>query len=326
MDFPFVSPINQSKLVKRPNGLVDEEGNTFPITNGLFDFTYPKVLPDSDQQSLNWYKNNSATYDEYLPLTFQTFGVNEDEERNKLISALNINPTDTILETGCGTGRDSIKIIEKLGKEGRLFLQDLSPDIIDIAKDKIQKLNVKTKVNLSIANACYLPFKDNFFDKVFHFGGLNTFGDIKRSFKEIARVVKPGGRVVVGDESMPPWLRDTEFGKVLMNSNHHYKYEIPLKDLPVEARNVRIDWVIGGVFFVIAFDLEKGEPPANLDFPIPGPRGGTHRTRFYGHLEGVSPNAMKLAKIAREKSDLSMHDWLNEAIIKHAKRALDEEA
>ena len=60
-------------------------------------------------------------------------------------------------------------------------------------------------------------------DRTFHFGGINTFGDIKRAFSEMVRVTKPNGRIVVGDENMPVWLRNTEFGKI-MNSNPHYKY------------------------------------------------------------------------------------------------------
>ena len=168
-----------------------------------------------------------------------------------------------------------------------------------------------------------MPFSENFFDKVFHFGGLNTFGDIRRSFQEIVRVTKPGGRVVVGDESMPPWLRDTEFGKILINSNKHYEFDLPLKHLPIEARNVKIEWIIGGVFYVISFDIGEGAPSADFDFIIPGARGGTHRTRYYGNLEGLSEEAVALAKEAREKTKLSMHEWLNKAIKEYAERSLN---
>lgn len=119
---------------------------------------------------------------------------------------------------------------------------------------------------------------------------------------------------------MPQWLRDTEFGKVLMNSNPHYKFDLPLDYLPVEARNVRIDWIIGGVFYVISFDVGEGIPYANLDFEIPGVRGGTHRTRYYGHTEGLSPEAIELAKKAREISGKSMFDWLNDAVIEAARK------
>ena len=88
----------------------------------------------------------------------------------------------------------------------------------------------------------YLPFPDNYFDIYYHFGGFNTFSDKKRAFKEINRVVKKGGKVIVGDESMPSWLRDSEFGKILINSNPHYKYNLPLKHLDPKSRNVKIEY------------------------------------------------------------------------------------
>ena len=65
-----------------------------------------------------------------------------------------------------------------------------------------------------------------------------------------------------------------------------------MKFLPTEARNVQINWLLGGVFYVITFEVGSGEPSADFDFEIPGLRGGTHRTRFEGMLEGV-PKELK---------------------------------
>ena len=53
---------------------------------------------------------------------------------------------------------------------------------------------------------------------------------------------------------------------------------------------------------------------ADVDFKIPETRGGTHRTRYYGHLEDITEEVIKLAYKAREKSGHSMHDWLDEII------------
>ena len=321
----YSSPIDFSKLSIEGKYYVDNSGNKFSIENGIPNFVYPLTLSESDLESLKWYQVNSKNYDEYLPLTFETFKVSEELERNKLIQELKINQTDIVLEIGCGTGRDSEIIAKHLGKDGKLFLQDISPEILDIAVEKFSKLSFETEIFFSLANSCYLPFSDHTFDKLFHFGGLNTFGDIKRFFSEAVRVTKPGGRIVVGDESMPAWLRDTEFGKILMNSNHHYKFDLPLNYLPVEARNVKLEWFIGGVFYYISFDVGVGEPYANLDFEIPGVRGGTHRTRFYGHLEGLSREAIQMAQKAREKSGKSMHNWLNEAVLSVASKELNNE-
>jgi len=272
---------------------------------------------------LEWYKNNAEVYDEFLPLTFQTFKCNEDEERDLLIEMLQLSGNESVLELGCGTGRDSERIARRLSSEGKLFLQDISYDILKVGVQKFKTLDLMPQVEFALANAYYLPFADQTFDRVFHFGGLNTFGDQRRTFREIVRVCKRGAKVVIGDESMPVWLRDTEFGRVLMNSNPHYKYALPLEYLPVEARNVKVEWIIGGVFYVITFDIGEGPPYANLDFEIPGQRGGTHRTRYYGHIEGVSSDAQALAVQAAKATGKSMYRWLDDSIKATAKRDLN---
>jgi ubiquinone/menaquinone biosynthesis C-methylase UbiE len=320
----FVSPIDLSSLTAERRGYSDAHGNFFPLIDGVPNFIYPEHLHDHDLASLQWYKENADKYDEYLPLTFETFGVSEQAERQRLINALELSDHHSVLEIGAGSGRDSMNIASQLGVKGRLYLSDISIDIFKHTVQKFEKASFLPAVHLFLANGSNLPLPDQAFDRVFHFGGINTFGDIKKAFSEMVRVCKPGGRIVVGDENMPVWLRSTEFGKILMNSNPLYKDHIPFGALPVEARNVKVEWFIGGVFYFISFDVGIGEPYADLDFEIPGIRGGTHRTRFYGQLEGVEPVAVELARKARELSGLSMHSWLNRAIKEVALRELGE--
>jgi ubiquinone/menaquinone biosynthesis C-methylase UbiE len=304
--------------------LVDAQGHRFAIRDGIPDLSYPPQLPPSDQDALAYYQREADVYDQYLPLTFGTFGVDEVAARNSMIDGLALQPASKVLDMGCGSGRDSELIAKRLSAAGRLYLQDLSPAILNHAVTRMKESAVPTA--FAVANGYHLPFADHYFDACYHFGGLNTFGDIRRAFAEMTRVTRPGGKVVVGDESMPPWLRETEFGRILMNSNPHYRYDLPLEHLPVEARNVSLRWIIGGVFYVFEFEVGIGEPTAAYDFAIPGPRGGTHRTRYYGHLEGVAPDVKALAQKARAKSGKSMHAWLNETVRRAAEAELDDDA
>ncbi len=297
-----------------------DDAHHYPIQDGVPDFTYPKQLAASDAEAKAYYDVKADEYDAYLPLTFETFGVDEIAERNRMIDDLCLKPDSVVLETGAGSGRDSELILKRLGAGGKLFVQDISPKLFEKARQRLSQHSPAPAFFLS--NACYLPFPDKMFDAVYHFGGLNTFSDISRAFKEAVRVTKHGGKVVMGDESMPPWLRDSEFGKVLMNSNPHYVYPLPLAHLPVEARETRLRWIIGEVFYVIDFVVGVGTPPANLDFPIPGPRGGTHRTRYYGRLEGVSEEAKRAAHDAATRSGKSMHDWLSELVLREAEKKI----
>lgn len=303
--------------------LSSEAGHRFNIVDGTPNFIYPFELPESDRVSLQQSEDRVEGYDKYLPLTFSTYGENEQAVRNAMADKLNLQPHHWVLETGAGTGRDSEIIAQRLNSDGRLYIQDISPSFL---RKNIERLaSSPTRVEAALANGYYLPFADNSFDAYFHFGGINSFGDIKRAFAEMARVTKPGGKVVVGDESMPPWLRQTDFGRILMNSNPEFRYEIPLDKLPIEARKPRVEWIIGGVFYVIDFTVGEGEPEADLDFLIPGVRGGTHRTRLHGHLEGITEEAKQLAYQARARSGKSMHQWLDDVVRAAAKRDLGQD-
>lgn len=298
-----------------PNGL------TFPIERGIPDLAYPAVLPEPDAFARRIYDQVADVYDEYLPLTFTTFSADETDARNRMVERLQLAPGHRVLEVGAGTGRTSKFIAERLRGEGHIYVHDISRGILEKAVENLASESVPRSFVLS--NAVYLPFPDNYFDSVFHFGGLNMFSDIRRALAEMVRVVKPGGRIVVGDESVPPWLRHTEFGKVLMNSSTHYEGHLPLEHMPVEARDVVIEYIIGGVFYLLSFTAGVGEPTADFDFEIPGARGGTHRTRMYGQLEGVSAEVKELAQRARAKRDISMHRWLDEAVREAARRDLE---
>ncbi|MGE0753999.1 MAG: methyltransferase domain-containing protein [Alphaproteobacteria bacterium] len=287
-------------------------GNRYPIRNGLPDFTYPFTLEASDEEARQYYNEKADEYDAFLPLTFDTFKEDETAVRNRMIDDLNLKPDSMVLEVGAGSGRDSELILKRLDRDGQLFLQDISPGIFSKAVEKLKHATPAPAFFLS--NGSYLPFADNSFDATYHFGGLNTFANIKRAIAEAVRVTKVGGKVVIGDESMPVWLRDTEFGKVLMNSNPHYRYGLPLECMPVEARKTRLRWIVGEVFYVIDFEVGEGTPAADLDFEIPGPRGGTHRTRYYGHMEGVTPEVKRAAQEAARHSGKSLHQWLCDTI------------
>ena len=328
----YVCPLNRTSLRlsinQQLNGdIVDgtlhsDSGLVFRIVAGVPDFTYPTILSESDRTSKDWYDANAAVYDDYLPLTFNTFKEDEAAVRQDLVSRLRLQPQHKVLELGAGTGRDSVLIAEQLSAEGELHLQDLSLAVLMQSFEKLAFCRVP--IAFHVGNAAYLPYPDQYFDSVFHFGGLNTFADIKRFMAECVRVTKPGGRIVIGDENMPTWLRETEFGRVLMNSNPHYKYELPLEHMPVQARKVKLEWIIGGVFYVIEFEVGQGVPEGDFDFQIPGPRGGTHRTRYFGHLEGVTQGTRQLAQQAREISGKSMHDWLDDVVAKAAREIIGQ--
>jgi hypothetical protein len=84
--------------------------------------------------------------------------------------------------------------------------------------------------------------------------------------------------------------------------------------LPETAREVCVRWLLGNAFYVIAYLVGEGHPKIDLDLPIPGKRGGTHRTRYFGVLEGVTVEARDLAVREAERSGLSVSAWLDRVV------------
>ena len=300
--------------------LVSASGTRFALVDGVPDFTWPQQLGVRERETISFYDGRADAYDMNLPLTFSTFGENETEVREAMADRLRIQPGMTVLEIGSGTGRDSEVLARRLGGKGRLFCQDIARSMLERNRARLGAAGLSA--DHSVANASCLPFADRSIDAVFQFGGVGEFSDIAGFFREVVRVTRPGGRVVVGDESMPPWLRKTMFARMLTQTNPQFDAPVPLEHVPVEARDVNLRWIIGGTFFLLDFTLGEGEPQADIDFPIPGPRGGTHRSRYFGRLEGVKPETKALAMQAREKLGISMHDWLDALVRQEAERVL----
>ena len=321
---PWVSPIDFSRLEVQENGFRDKYRKYNKLFGkDIFNFVHPEELNNIDQKAFDFYEGRSDDYDKYLHLTFKTYGEDEDITRNKMIDLLDIKGNSKVLEVACGTGRDSILIEKRLNNDGQLCLTDISGDMLEKAYKKLE--NSKKNIFFSTANAIHLPFPDNYFDALFSFGGLGEFSDPTLFFKEAIRVCKKGASIVVGDENLPIWQRETNFGQILSNYNKQFLAEVPFNALPKEARQVKCQWIIGGVFYLISFKVGEGEPYANFDFQIPGKRGGTHKTRFYGNLEGVSESTKVAALKAREKLGISMHEWLDKLIKEEAEKIINEE-
>ncbi len=325
-DFYFISPQTHEKLTLDESTSVKSfktsSGIEYNFVDGIPDFIFPPKLSLQEKNTLEFYESRADVYDKFLFQTFKTHNENEIDTRNTFIDKLQISSSSKVLEVACGTGRDSELIAKRLGKNGRLVLQDISHSMLNICRQKIEAFDIPK--DYCISNAAYLPFPDHYFDATYSFGGLGEFPDIKRSLSEMVRVTKVGGKVVVGDESMPPWLRHTYFSKVLVKTNPQFLAEVPLEEIPVDARKLVLQWVIGGVFYLIDFEVGNGEPVGNFDYEIEGVRGGTLRTRLEGELEGVTKEAKELAHKAAKAKGVSLHTWLDTLVKKAAEADLNK--
>jgi ubiquinone/menaquinone biosynthesis C-methylase UbiE len=302
--------------------LISDTGIRFDISDFIPDFTWPKELANIDDVTRAHYDKLANEYEKFADIPFRTFHQSNEEVREKITAKLSLKPNDKVLEIGGGDGRGAEYILKYLQGEGELYFQELSPSFLMQAKKRLHEYG--QRVNYSIANASYLAFPDNHFDAAHHFGGISTFAEKERCLKELCRVVKPGGKIVVGDEGLGPWLKGTQMAKIMINSNPLIGIDVPIASIPVEARDVCVEWIMLGAYYIIDFKVGEGEPIADYYVKIPSERGGNHWIRYYGHLEGVSDETKKLAYAAQKKQGISMHDWLEKVVREAAQNQIEK--
>lgn len=320
----YACPYTHAKLSQDGASLKSPSGRSFAVENGIPVFLDAAKLGTLEKKTQTEYDLVADEfYDNAVDWLFESFYEEEDKVRNGMVDLLDLKPRSRVLEIGCGTGRDSFRIAQRLGKGGVFFLQDLSRNMVLKTQKTMeaygQKNSLECGTHYFISDGLHLPFPERSFDAVFHFGGFNNFSHPKESLKEFTRITKIGGKIVVGDESVPPWLKGTEFAEIVCVNNPLFRHRAPLRAIPEGARNVTVRWVLGGCFYLIDFSVDEGTPRLNLDLPHKGRRGGTMRTRYYGQLEGVSLAAKKKAQAAAAKQGLSLHEWLDRLIRKEAK-------
>jgi ubiquinone/menaquinone biosynthesis C-methylase UbiE len=308
--------------------LVSAAGQHYPVRNGVPIFLPAGMLSETEQETQAEYDASAdEKYDAAVDWLFQSFYENEDDVREQMIDLVQLKADARVLEIGSGTGRDSFRIARRLGAQGEFFVQDLSERMVLKTRARLEtekvNLGLTADINYFVSTARYLPFDSGYFDAVFHFGGFNNFSEPKKTLAEMTRIVKQGGRVVFGDEALPPWLEGTEFGEIIVTNNPLFKHKTPLDCLPETAREVTLRWILGGCFYLFDFKVGDGPPPVDIDLPHKGWRGGTMRTRYYGRLEGVTPAARDLAIAAAKAKGVSLHEWLDELVKNKAKADLE---
>lgn len=114
----------------------------------------------------------------------------------------NVGPGSRVLDVATGTGDLALELARRVQQGGEVLGSDFSEGMLDRAREKA-KAAAAVGVRFEWGDVMRLPYADGAFDAVTVAFGARNFTDLPRALAEMARVVRPGGRIVVLEITTP---------------------------------------------------------------------------------------------------------------------------
>lgn len=149
-----------------------------------------------DQQKASWNKFSSG-WKKWDNLVMEFLKPMGDE----IIRLLHPGGDDQVLDVASGTGEPGLTIATML-TGGKVIITDLSEDMLQVAREHAAHRNIDN-IETQVCDVCELPFGDNTFDAISCRFGFMFFPDMLLAAKEMARVLKPGGRIATSVWNVP---------------------------------------------------------------------------------------------------------------------------
>ena len=118
--------------------------------------------------------------------------------RDRLREVLAPLPGERVLEVGPGTGYYTLDVAEWVGPDGEVQILDVQQEMLDHTKGRADERGT-SNITPTLADATAMPYEDASFDAAYLVTVLGEIPDQDAALRELARVLKPGGRLVVGE-------------------------------------------------------------------------------------------------------------------------------
>jgi demethylmenaquinone methyltransferase / 2-methoxy-6-polyprenyl-1,4-benzoquinol methylase len=121
--------------------------------------------------------------------------------RERAVDRAEVGPGSDALDVCCGTGDLALELRRRIGPDGRVVGCDFSEPMLELARKKSGERGLA--VEFGWADALDLPYRDASFDAVTVGFGARNLSDLERGIAEMARVLRPGGRLVILEITRP---------------------------------------------------------------------------------------------------------------------------
>jgi menaquinone biosynthesis methyltransferase ubiE len=122
--------------------------------------------------------------------------------RKAAIDSLKPYAPQRILDVATGTGDFALMAVDRLHPQS-LIGADLSEGMLSVGREKVERAGKSDVITLQKEDCMALSFEDNTFDAVTVAYGVRNFEDLDRGLREMLRVLKPGGRLVIIELTSP---------------------------------------------------------------------------------------------------------------------------
>lgn len=117
--------------------------------------------------------------------------------KREFVAGSGVNPGDHVLDVAGGTGDISALLCNQVGANGRVVLSDINGAMLEVGRQRLEDRGIVGNIRYAQANAENLPFGDSEFDAVTIAFGLRNVTDKDAALREIHRVLRPGGKVLI---------------------------------------------------------------------------------------------------------------------------------
>jgi ubiquinone/menaquinone biosynthesis C-methylase UbiE len=194
-------PETGEKLERQNERFLGRDGREYRMNDGILSIVFPADIGGEDAKMNRLYNWIAPLYDfNERVFGYILTGIDMMKGRLDIVSRLDLKPGIKLLEVSPGPGVFQRFLRDRVGSTGEIVSLDLSMAMLR----QCQKRNKDLQIQLVHGNGQYLPFQNDSFDAVFHFGGINLFNDPQKALEEFVRVTKKGGLVAWGDEGFSP--------------------------------------------------------------------------------------------------------------------------